>query len=55
MNGVLRYLVESEGEVLLVCRFFNDVSAAALETNNFSIYKVDVFKMAWKLLENLGN
>ncbi|KAL5553083.1 hypothetical protein UlMin_040484 [Ulmus minor] len=54
-DRVLRYLVESNGEVLLVCRFFNTNPDAMLETLNFKVFVLDVSEMSWKRVENLGD
>ncbi|KAH7847371.1 hypothetical protein Vadar_025364 [Vaccinium darrowii] len=51
-GGVSRYLVESRGEVLLVCRVFDQRTSG---TKKFIIYKLDVCEMAWKEVENLGD
>ncbi|KAI8545622.1 hypothetical protein RHMOL_Rhmol07G0053900 [Rhododendron molle] len=48
----LRYLVESQGEVLLVCRVSNQ---GTFETKEFVIHKLDVCEMAWRKVENLGD
>ena len=52
-DNVLRYLVESSGEVLLVCRFFSSNPGAILETQNFKVYVLDVGKMSWERVEHL--
>lgn len=54
-DGVLRYLVESRGEVLLVYRQFSTSPGAVLETRNFKVYALDVAEMSWKRVGNLGN
>ncbi|GAV60897.1 hypothetical protein CFOL_v3_04425 [Cephalotus follicularis] len=48
-----KYLVESCGELLLVCRVYNE--GVYLETVYFEIYKLDVDHMAWKKIKNLGD
>lgn len=52
-DKVLRYLVESCGEVLLVCRFFSSNPGAILETRNFEVYVLDVEQMSWERVEHL--
>uniref|UniRef100_A0A6P3ZN69 putative F-box protein At5g55150 n=1 Tax=Ziziphus jujuba TaxID=326968 RepID=A0A6P3ZN69_ZIZJJ len=54
-DGVLKYLVESCGEVLLVCRFFSTKPDAVLETENFEVYVLDVGQMSWEKINNLGD
>lgn len=54
-DGVLRYLVESCGEILLVCRHFSTLPGAVLETRNFKVYVLDIGQMSWKRVENLGD
>lgn len=52
---VLKYLVESSGEVLLVCRYFSEKPDAILETVNFEIYSLDISQMYWERVDNLDN
>ncbi|RDX93285.1 hypothetical protein CR513_24472, partial [Mucuna pruriens] len=44
---ILRYLVESCGELLLVCRYFSTKQDAVLETQKFELF--------WKKVEDLGD
>ncbi|CAN6550202.1 unnamed protein product [Malus baccata var. baccata] len=52
---VLKYLVESCGELLLVCRFYSTKPNAILETHDFKVYKLDFSQMAWKRVHDLGD
>ncbi|KAF4360770.1 hypothetical protein F8388_015093 [Cannabis sativa] len=52
-DNMLRYLVESCGELLLVCRFFSTNLGAILETRKFEVYILDVGEMSWKKVEHL--
>lgn len=54
-DGVLKYLVESCGELLLVCRFYNTKSGAVLVTNDFKVFSLDFSEMSWKRVESLGD
>ncbi|XP_070671526.1 F-box protein SKIP23-like [Malus domestica] len=53
--GVLKYLVEPCGELLLVCRFYSPEPDAVLETHDFKAYKLDFGRMAWKRVHDLGD
>ncbi|XP_010107207.2 F-box protein At3g56470, partial [Morus notabilis] len=50
-DAVLRYLVESCGKILLICRHFSTL----LETRNFKVYELDIGQMSWKRVESLGD
>ncbi|PIA43773.1 hypothetical protein AQUCO_01800078v1 [Aquilegia coerulea] len=50
-----RYLVESCGEVLLVCRIFGHRDGKILNTRRFEVFKLDACKMVWVKLESLGD
>ncbi|XP_062110055.1 F-box protein At1g49360-like [Humulus lupulus] len=52
-DNVMRYLVESRGELLLVCRFFSTSPGAILETRKFEVYVLDIGEMSWKKVEHL--
>lgn len=52
-NCILRYLVESCGEVLLVCRYFHPKQDLVLETKKFEVYLLDLCQYSWKKLEDL--
>lgn len=52
-EGVLKYLVESGGKVLLVCRSFCTLESTVLETQSFEVYMLDVDHMCWKMINNL--
>lgn len=52
-NRTLRYLVESCGEVLLVCRYFNPKQDLLLETQKFEVYSLDLCLSSWKKVEDL--
>ncbi|CAK9316886.1 unnamed protein product [Citrullus colocynthis] len=52
---VLKYLVESSGDVLLVCRYFSKKPDAVLETINFEIYSLDLSQMSWERVECLDD
>ncbi|XP_004295123.1 PREDICTED: F-box protein At3g56470-like isoform 2 [Fragaria vesca subsp. vesca] len=54
-NGVLKYLVESCGELLLVCRFYSTKPDAVLVTHYFEVYSLDFSRMSWKRVESLGD
>lgn len=54
-GGVLRYLVESCSNILLVCRFFSNKPTATLETENFEVHMLDMAQMSWKKVDNLGD
>ncbi|PQQ09783.1 F-box protein [Prunus yedoensis var. nudiflora] len=54
-SGVLKYLVESCGELLLVCRLFNTKAEAILETHDFKVYSLDFSLMSWKRVHDLGD
>ncbi|KAF9599860.1 hypothetical protein IFM89_001806 [Coptis chinensis] len=51
------YLVESCGEVLLVCRFFEDFEGVCRVTRTFEVFKLDVHRdrMVWTKMESLGD
>lgn len=51
MTEVFKYLVESCGEVLLICRFFSNCR----QTESFEIYSWDVSRLVWNKLSSLGN
>ncbi|KAJ1390535.1 F-box-like domain superfamily [Sesbania bispinosa] len=50
-NQILRYLVESCGELLLVCRYFSSKH----ETQKFEVYSLDYCQSSWKKVEDLGD
>ncbi|KAL5702318.1 hypothetical protein ACHQM5_027548 [Ranunculus cassubicifolius] len=50
-----RYLVESCGEVLLVCRLFERFNGEFRETRTFEVFKLDVTGMVWVKMESLGD
>lgn len=52
---ILRYLVESCGELLLVCRYFSTKQDAVLETLKFEVYSLDFCQLSWKKVEDLGD
>ncbi|XP_021802013.1 uncharacterized protein LOC110746105 [Prunus avium] len=54
-SGVLKYLVESCGELLLVCRLYNTKAEAILETHDFKVYSLDFSLMSWKRVHDLGD
>ena len=54
-NKILRYLVESCGELLLVCRFFSSCQDTVLETQKFEVYALDFCQLSWKKVEDLGD
>ncbi|KAL6190355.1 hypothetical protein ACLB2K_036753 [Fragaria x ananassa] len=54
-NGVLKYLVESCGELLLVCRFYCTKPDVVLVTHYFEVYSLDFSRMSWKRVESLGD
>ncbi|XP_068498513.1 F-box protein At2g05970-like [Phaseolus vulgaris] len=54
-NKILRYLVESCGELLLVCRYFSPDQDAVLETQKFEVYALDFCQLSWKKVEDLGD
>ncbi|THG21087.1 hypothetical protein TEA_003170 [Camellia sinensis var. sinensis] len=49
---VKRYLVESGGEILLVCQLFS-IGSKFLQTCGFATYKLDLCQMTWVKLESL--
>ncbi|KAI4357752.1 hypothetical protein L6164_001683 [Bauhinia variegata] len=51
-DHILKYLVESSGEILLVCRYFSD---DILETRKFEVYSLDFCQSSWKKIEDLGD
>lgn len=52
---ILRYLVESCGELLLVCRYFSTKQAAVLDTQKLEVYSLDFCQLSWKKVEDLGD
>ncbi|XP_061368204.1 F-box protein At3g56470-like [Gastrolobium bilobum] len=54
-HQILRYLVESRGELLLVCRYFSAKQDVVLETWNFEVYSWDYCQSSWKKVEDLGD
>lgn len=52
---ILRYLVESCGELLLVCRYFSAKQDMMLETQKFEVYSLDFCQSSWKKVEDLGD
>ncbi|CAJ1956432.1 unnamed protein product [Sphenostylis stenocarpa] len=54
-NQILRYLVESCGELLLVCRYFNPNQDAVLETQKFEVYALNFCELSWKKVKDLGD
>ncbi|XP_047160879.1 F-box protein At2g05970 [Vigna umbellata] len=54
-NQILRYLVESCGELLLVCRYFSPNQQAVLETQKFEVFALDFCQLSWKKVEDLGD
>ena len=52
---VLKYLVDSSGEVLLVCRYFSEKPDAIRETINFEIYSLDLGQMSWEKVDYLDD
>lgn len=54
-HGLLRYLVESCGEVLLISRFFCTIPSAVLETHLFEVDMLDISHKSWNKVDNLGD
>ncbi|KAK7407645.1 hypothetical protein VNO78_09622 [Psophocarpus tetragonolobus] len=52
---ILRYLVKSCGELLLVCRYFSTKQDAVLETQKFEVYSLDFCQLSWKKVEDFGD
>ncbi|XP_028794487.1 uncharacterized protein LOC114750115 [Neltuma alba] len=52
-HRILRYLVESCGEVLLVCRYFHPKQDLVLETQKFEVFSLDLCQSSWKKVEDL--
>ncbi|KAE9595445.1 putative F-box domain-containing protein [Lupinus albus] len=52
---ILRYLVESCGEILLICRYFSAKQDVLLETQKFEVYSFDCCESSWKKVEILGD
>lgn len=55
---VRRYLVQSAGDVLLVCRLFHPLTADAAPsrvTHSFQLFKLDAPRMLWIKLDSLGD
>ncbi|KAI9088586.1 hypothetical protein K1719_029700 [Acacia pycnantha] len=52
-NHILKYLVESCGEVFLVCRYFLPKQDRVLETQKFEVYSLDLCQLSWKKIEDL--
>ncbi|KAF9596102.1 hypothetical protein IFM89_007155 [Coptis chinensis] len=50
-----RYLVESCGEVLLVCRLFWRGDGKFLTSRGFEVFKLDACQMIWVKMESLGD
>ncbi|KAJ7943115.1 F-box protein [Quillaja saponaria] len=54
-DRILSYLLESSGQVLLVCRYYSNKPDAVLETRRFEVYTLDLCEFSWKKVESLGD
>ncbi|XP_027926946.1 uncharacterized protein LOC114183942 isoform X2 [Vigna unguiculata] len=54
-SQILRYLVESCGELLLVCRYFSPNQHTVIETQKFEVFALDFCQLSWKKVEDLGD
>ncbi|KAL5702319.1 hypothetical protein ACHQM5_027549 [Ranunculus cassubicifolius] len=50
-----QYLVESCGQVLLVCCLCDFSNGESWDTKSFEVFKLDVCQMTWIKMENLGD
>ncbi|KAK7274254.1 hypothetical protein RIF29_15337 [Crotalaria pallida] len=52
---ILRYLVESRGQLLLICRYFSSKQDVLLETLKIEVYSLDCCDSSWKKVKDLGD
>lgn len=52
-NYVLKYLVESCGEVLLVCRYLHTKQNLVLVTQKFEVYSLNLCQSSWERVKDL--
>ncbi|KAF9596084.1 hypothetical protein IFM89_007137 [Coptis chinensis] len=50
-----RYLVESRGEVLLICRLLQPSDGKFRVTHSFQVFKLDLCQMVWVKLKSWGD